>query len=337
MQAENRNGWVHDTEGIIYSIAKLLKEHYVFPDIAKETARYLEHRLEGKDYEAIKNPETFSGQVTRDLQKISNDKHLKLTYTAKAGSNDQVISDKEQMEKRMLQARINNFGFHKVERLQGNIGYIDLREFHDPKFAAETAASAMNLVANTEALIFDLRNNGGGSPSMVAFLISYLFDCAPFHLSSFYTRQNDFFSQSWTLSYVPGKRYGDNPIYVLTSRETFSGAEEFAYNLKNLQRATIIGEATKGGANPGTVHQLTRNFSVFIPDGQAINPITQTNWEGKGVTPDIQTTQGKALETAYAQALQHIMSSCSGSRNYQFLAKEAETRLEQLGIAVTEK
>lgn len=328
MQANKSRGWAPDE--IILSLTKSLNEHYVFPDVAKEMGNYLELKLTRKDYEDIESPEAFCEQITNDLREKSNDKHLKLRYTEQDRSMDQKTGEKERREEYLLQAKIDNYGFHKVERRPGNIGYIDLRGFHDPEFAGETAVNAMNLVANTDALIFDLRNNGGGSPFMVAFITSYLFDSEPFHLNSFYSRSKDCLSQSWTLSYVPGKRYGNKPVYILTSHKTFSAAEEFAYNLTNLKRATVIGEVTAGGANPGAVHQLTKHFSVFIPDGRAINPITQTNWEGTGVTPDVKTTQNEAYETAYELALHDVINHYQDRKEYGFLVKEAENQLKEL-------
>ncbi|MFB6475054.1 S41 family peptidase [Paenibacillus glucanolyticus] len=328
VEANQMRGWAH--EEVIHSLAKALNSHYVFPDVAEEMGNRLEHKLVGKEYEAIKNAEAFCEQVTYDLREISKDKHLRLRYTEQEKSVDMKISEKEQREEYLLHAKLDNYGFHRVERLAGNIGYIHLRGFHDPEFAGEAAVNAMNLVANTDALIFDLRNNGGGSPSMVAFITSYLFDSEPFHLNSFYSRANDVISQSWTLSYVPGKRYGNKPVYVLTSDRTFSAAEEFTYNLKNLKRATIIGEVTAGGANPGAIHQLTKHFGIFIPDGRAINPITQTNWEGIGVTPDVETTHHEAYEMAYKLALKHVISLYQDRSEYGFIVKEAENQLKQL-------
>lgn len=197
--------------------------------------------------------------------------------------------------------------------------------------AAETGANAMNLVANTEALIFDLRNNGGGDPNMVAFLTSYLFkSAAPIHLNSFYYRPEENFKQFWTMPVISGKRYVDKPVYILTSNYTFSGAEEFSYNLKHLKRATIIGEVTGGGANPGYDHQLTKHVSVFIPNGRAINPITQTNWEGVGVIPDIETSKEEAFGTAYKLALHHVIEQYQDSINHEFLVQEAQKELKKM-------
>jgi C-terminal processing protease CtpA/Prc len=203
--------------------------------------------------------------------------------------------------------RLQNYGFARVERLPGNVGYLDLRSFANAAIGGETAAAAMTLLAHTSALIVDLRQNGGGWPEMVALLTTYLFDQEVVHLNSMYFRQSDKTQQFWTLPYVPGSRFGGKkPVYVLTSNHTFSGAEEFAYNLKQLKRATIIGETTGGGAHPGDVFTLTPHFLVFIPTGRAINPISQENWEGTGVIPDVAVPQEEAFDVALIAALKAI-------------------------------
>ena len=145
----------------------------------------------------------------------------------------------------------------------------------------------MSFVANTDALIIDVRNNGGGAPSMVAYLCSYLFGPEPVHINDLYFRPENSTHQWWTLPHLPGKRYEGKPVYVLTSKRTFSAAEEFTYNLKTQKRATIVGETTGGGANPGGTRPVAEHFIVFVPSGRAINPITKTNWEGTGVAPDV--------------------------------------------------
>src|SRR5579884_1799302 len=130
------------------------------------------------------------------------------------------------------------------------------------------------------------------------------------HLNSLYWRECDRTQQFWTLPYVPGKRFGSQkPVYILTSAETFSGAEEFAYNLKNLTRPTLIGETTGGGAHPGDVYRLSAHFQAFIPGGRAINPISGTNWEGTGVQPDIATPREEAFTIAYKMALKQVLDS----------------------------
>jgi C-terminal processing protease CtpA/Prc len=155
----------------------------------------------------------------------------------------------------------------------------------------------MGFVAHTDALIFDLRQNGGGDPAMVTFIASYLFD-KPTHLNDLYNRKEDSTQQFWTLSYVPGERLAKQPVFVLTSKRTFSGAEEFCYDLKNQKRATIVGETTGGGAHPVGGHPVADYFMVGVPFAKAINPITKTNWEGTGVEPDVKVSAADALTTA---------------------------------------
>jgi C-terminal processing protease CtpA/Prc len=175
------------------------------------------------------------------------------------------------------------------------------------EYGGETAVAAMNFLSNTDAIIIDLRNNGGGSPAMIQLITSYLFGSNPIHLNSFYWRPNDVNSQTWTLPHVSGKRSPDTPVYVLTSGGTFSAAEEFSYNLKNLERATLIGATTGGGAHPGGSVVATDRFMVWVPTGRAINPITNTNWEGTGVSPHIEVPAAEALDVAHMKALEVLM------------------------------
>jgi len=187
----------------------------------------------------------------------------------------------------------------------------------------------MNLIAHTNALIIDLRQCQGGNPGMVALISSYLFAGEPIHLNSLYWREEDFTQQYWTLPYVPGQRFVDKPVYVLTSSGTFSAGEEFAYNLQTRQRATLVGETTGGGAHPGSPYRLHPHFEAFIPVGRAINPITNENWEGCGVAPDVAATQEEALTVAYRLALESIIESIGkpASPPVARLLHEAQTAL----------
>src|SRR4030095_12794544 len=189
------------------------------------------------------------------------------------------LSDQEKAAQREFLQKIN-FGFEKAERMQGNVGYLEIDGFVPVEFGADTASAAMSFVANSDALIIDLRKNRGGEPAMIAFVLSYLFD-EPTHLNDMYHRLGNKTQQGWTLPYVPGQRYGGKkPVFVLTSSKTFSGGEEFAYDLKSLKRATIIGEKTKGGAHDSRPVKVSDRFMIELPFARAISPITQTNWEG---------------------------------------------------------
>lgn len=211
-----------------------------------------------------------------------------------------------------------NFGFQKLEKLAGNVGYLDLRGFAPAEFGGPTAVAAMAFLQYSDAIIIDLRQNGGGSPSMIQLISTYFFERMT-HLNSFFYRGQEQIDQFWTLPHVPGRKMADTPLFILTSRRTFSAAEEFTYNMKNLKRATIVGQTTGGGAHPGGTRRLPNGFSVFIPRGRAINPVTKTNWEGTGITPDIETDLEDALDVAHAKALETIAAEVEDPRRKRAL------------------
>ena len=310
---------------VIKTILAKLNESYVFPEVAKRMETAINKRQEAGEYDKVTSSKEFARVLTANLQEISKDKHLRVRYQhemlqpdSKDGSSSAEI---EQMRRFEELGRQSNFGFEKVDRLEGNIGYIDLRQFFDAALAGEAAASAMDLLANTDALIVDLRQNGGGDPAMVCLLCSYLFPGGDVHLNDLYFRPDNSTRQFWTLPYVPGKRYINKDVYVLTSGHTFSGAEEFTYNLKNLKRAMIVGETTGGGANPGGPVRAGDHFTVFVPVGRAINPITKTNWEGTGVEPDVHVAQEQALKTAQLMALKKLRDQAKDPERKQDLSE----------------
>lgn len=305
---------------VIEDALSALNSSYVFPDKAKEMEQAIRARVARKEYENLTDAEAFARALTAHLQEVSHDKHLRVLNTNGSGANFATRLDPEL--NRMLSAK-RNYGFEKIERLAGNIGYLDLRGFEDPSAARDTVSAAMTFLANTDALIFDLRQNGGGSPHMVALLSSYLFD-KRVHLNSIYDRPSDSTQEFWTQAEVPGKRYGDKPVYVLTSKRTFSAAEEFTYNLKNLKRAVIIGETTGGGAHPVSPRRLGSQFIITVPMARSINPITKTNWEGTGVTPDIAVTAEQALKVAQLTALKAVQLKITEPQ----LAAQSQTLIE---------
>lgn len=296
----------HQTqEETIQSLITLLIQNYVFPDMAHRMQEEFTQRLNDNEYDGMTDPATFANTLTSQLQNTSKDKHLNVRYNPQKPPTEDHAEGKDALSEHfMTMIRLDNFGFAKIERLQGNIGLLEFHAFMPPEHAGETATSAMTFLANSSCLIIDIRKNFGGDPHMVAFLTSYLLDPAPKHLNSFYLRKNEEIKQFWTLPYVPGKKFGGSkPLYILTSNRTFSAAEEFAYNLQTMGRAIIVGERTGGGAHPGSFHRINKDFEVFIPFGRAINPITQTNWEGVGVTPDVEVPQDQAFEIAYSTLL----------------------------------
>jgi hypothetical protein len=289
---------------VIDNMIKELNDGYVFAEVAKKIENDIRARQKNKEYDAIAGSRDFAKKLTEDVQSVSHDKHMRVRFSldpipVRAGDNEPTEQEKAQFAWTMKRI---NYAFTKVERMDGNIGYIELNNFFDPEGGADTVAAAFNFVANTDALIIDLRRNGGGDPAMVQLICSYLFGDKSVHLNDLYFRRDNRTTEFWTKA-VTGKKYLDKDVYVLTSNYTFSGAEEFTYNLKNLKRSTTIGETTGGGANPGDVVRLNEHFGIFVPGGRAINPYTKTNWEGTGVEPDVKTAKEMALKTAYVMAL----------------------------------
>jgi CubicO group peptidase (beta-lactamase class C family) len=290
---------------VIEGALKNLNDAYVFPDVAKKMEQAIRERMARKEYDEITRPAQLVSLLTTHLREVSKDKHLLVVYNPR-GLPAERKPDKAAIEKERTIRSLQNFSFQKVERLEGNVGYIDLRGFEEANWAADTAAAAMSFLANTDAIIFDMRNNGGGQPEMVQLLCSYLFNSRT-HLNDIYSRPENKTTEYWTLDKVAGKKYGDQKeVYVLTSRRTFSAAEEFTYNLKNLKRATIVGETTGGGAHPVEFYRINEYFGIGVPTGRAINPITKTNWEGTGVAPDIESSAELALKAAHLDALKKI-------------------------------
>lgn len=319
---------------VIESVIEALDE-YIFPDVAQQVQADIRSRSQNGAYNHITSAKQFAETLTNQVQAISHDKHLRVFYSynpfPQLDGQEQQPPPEEQ-EKFRRSVAWQNFGFQKVERLAGNIGYLDLRGFLPPEAAGETAIAAMNFLNNTDSLIIDLRQNGGGSPAMVALLSTYLFDSELVHLNDLHWRERnedgtfqERVEQYWTLPYVPGNRYLNKPVYLLTSSFTFSAAEEFTNNLKQLKRATIIGETTGGGANPGKFQPLTDHFGIFIPTGRAVNPITQTNWEGTGVEPDVKVSAEQALKNAHLKALKDVLAKTTEPEFVEELKQAIET------------
>jgi retinol-binding protein 3 len=289
-----------ERQRVIDGVAKNLNEFYVYPDLAQKMADSVRANQKRGDYDAITDPDAFASWLTKDLQAISHDKHLRVDYSPvklpPEEQKDQKPTPEQEAQFRKMLER-TNCSFQKVEILTRNIGYIKFDAFPDPTFCGATVVAAMNFLAHVDAIIFDLRENGGGDPRMVEMVSSYLFD-KPTHLNDLYNRKEDLTTQYWTLPYVPGATLADKPAFVLTSKRTFSGAEEFTYNLKNLKRATIVGETTGGGAHPVAPHRIDDHFMIGVPFARAVNPITKTNWEGTGVEPDVPVKAADALEKA---------------------------------------
>jgi hypothetical protein len=291
---------------VIDGAVAALNDTYVFPETAKKIEEAVRADQQKGDYDAISDGDDFAKRLTDDFQAISHDKHMRVMFSPAAlpDFDNQKPDPKRQAEERKQMEHLN-CGFKKAEVLEGNIGYLKFDFFADPGICGPTVVAAMNFLANVDAIIFDLRENGGGDPKMVAFVSSYLF-AERTHLNDLWTRKGDVTDQYWTDPYVPGKRLEGKPVFVLTSKNTFSGGEEFTNNLKVLKRATIVGETTGGGAHPVRGHRITEHFGIGVPFARAINPVTHTNWEGTGVEADVKVDASQALEEAIKLATERI-------------------------------
>jgi len=319
---------------VVQGLLEKLRAYYVFPDIAEQICVRLEKHLNNGDYIGITEGDFFAYALTQHIQEVNHDEHLWVKWHPESlpDGEEALRLNQAWVEEQEQAAKLDNYGFHKVERLPGHVGYLDIRNFYRPAWGGDTAVAAMNFVANTNALIIDLRKCPGGYPGMVALINSYIFGEDPIHLGSVYWRDDDLTQQYWTLPYVPGQRFGDKPLYVLISRETFSGGEAFAYDLQTRGRAVIIGEKTDGGAHPGASYRLHPNFEAFIPIGRAINPITGGSWEASGVLPDIAADPEQALDVAYKIALEEVIKKLgepTPGRYYRLLV-EAQAAFDAL-------
>jgi hypothetical protein len=325
---------------IIDSVTEALRDHYIFPDVASKMEKYVRDQHRKKAYADVTSTRAFAERLTEDLRHISNDRHIGVRYLTDENLA-LILSDTSgaaALQKDLKDARSHNFGFRELKLLPGNVGYLRLDGFSGYNEAGATAVAAMNFLANANAIIFDLRQNGGGSPKMIQLLTSYFFD-EPIHLNSFYIRKSDSIEQFWTMPHIQGPRLTDVDVYVLTSRRTFSGAEEFSYNLKNLKRGTIVGDTTGGGAHPVEGHFWANlNLEMSVPFGRAINPISGTNWEGTGVIPDIAVTPDKAVDVAHKAALDKLLDR-AGDENERFsiewAIKNLDARLNPPAIDVS--
>ena len=289
---------------VIDEISAELRKAYVEPTVAQQMIDSMEAHEKTGDYDSITDGDVFAAKLLEDIEAVSHDKHLRVDFSPfkMPPMHEPSPEDEKQFHEQMAH---DNCAFSKVEILPNNIGYVKFDGFMDASFCGPTVEAAMGFVAHTDAVIFDIRQNGGGQPLMVALIASYLFD-KPTHLIDIYNREEDKTTQDWTASYLPGPRLAKQPVYVLTSKQTFSGAEEFAFDLQTQKRATIVGETTGGGAHPVSGHIVADYFMVGVPFAKSLDPVTKKNWEGTGVEPDVKVAADDALTTAEKLALEKI-------------------------------
>jgi tetratricopeptide (TPR) repeat protein len=283
----------------IKKLSALINDFYVHPEVAKTTGEHLLKLCDAGHFDQCNDNEKFATVLTEVVQSVNKDKHMKIMSNKPFVAQTNTVEAKAAHRMGQINDYRNyNHGFKELKLLEGNVAFLDIRMFAPMERAKEIADAYMKLMSMSDAVIIDLRQNTGGSPAMVQYLCSYFFD-KKLHLNSLFYREGDRTEEYWTLEEVGGKKLVDIPLFIMISEETFSGAEEFSYNMQTQKRAVLIGQTSAGAANPGGTRGINEHLSVFIPSGRAINPITQTSWEGIGVQPEIQTKK----EESFGQAL----------------------------------
>jgi C-terminal processing protease CtpA/Prc len=296
---------------IVDSIISNTIDKYVSLDLALKIDKFLSNNIDNDIYKKIINPSIFADSITKHLKEITNDKHFKLIYYP-----DSIPDPKNKFQNNIKFYDSLNYGFRKLDIMDGNIGYLKIDGFlpayEDTVY--KLAINSMVQLGNCNAIIFDLTDNIGGDESLVKLYLSFLLDSVPIHYSNDYVRYLDETYEQWTLKEIPVKRFLSKSVYILTSNKTFSAGEYFAYNLQAFKRALIVGETTKGAANGCFDIVINDHFLLKLPFIKSINFITQTDWEGKGVEPDIKTLRNKALTTSYLLALKKIYGKVTDTK-----------------------
>jgi C-terminal processing protease CtpA/Prc len=294
-----------DRASVVTAVVSHLESEYVDLTVGRKAAQQLRRRFNAAALRKAGTGAEFAEALTRALREETGDGHLKVEFSEAALSEDTKTADEKfsaQEMERYYGAHVN-FGVQKAQRLEGNVGLLELSVFPPAAMGGDTVAAAMQVLAHTDALIIDLRRNGGGGDS-VALVASYLFDDVfddrkP--LSGIYDRPSGVTQQQFTLPYVPGTRFGaKKPVFILISKRTFSAAEAFTYDMQALKRATVVGEPSGGGAHPFNYRRIHSHFVLWSVTQKSVNPITGANWQGTGVQPDVVVDPKDALDRAVA-------------------------------------
>ncbi len=329
---------------IVDSITAAIDSIYVLEEPAKRIVAGLRQNLTDGKYDDLDDPAEFAERLFQDAQAINHDGHFRIAAMPPldpAVAAAQQEEDPADIERRRRIYRAMNYGFKKVEIFPGGIGYLRFDQFSHGDDALATAAAAMNFLGNCNALIFDLRENGGGSASMIRFICGYLFEEKE-HLINWDIRAEKKTVQSYSADYVPSRRITEQPVYILTSDHTFSAAEEFTFDLKNLERAVIVGDTTGGGGH--TVASYIFDFDGFrmgirIPYGRAYNPKNNEGWEGVGIIPHIAVPVEQALDAARVDALRKLIETEKDEQilaGYRWSSTELESRLNPIKLSKTQ-
>ncbi len=312
---------------VVEGVAQAIADNYY--DAAKGAAVARDLRTEAAKgaYDRLTDPRDLATALSERLRPL--DHHFNVAWSAEGAAQPRPAAGPAATAPSPVDPiKRANYGIRRVEILNGNLGYIDMRMFAHFEFgqadapARKAIEAALQTVASTDAVIIDLRDNGGGSPAMVGYLASAFTPKGADIYNTFKYREGT--ESEAPKDWYPAPRL-ETPLYVLISGRTGSAAEALAYTLKNAKRAVIVGEASGGAANPGGPVPVAGGFSIFVSNGSPISPITRTNWERDGVQPDVKVPAAEALDVARVLALETVLKTATGPA-----AQDARWALEAL-------
>lgn len=280
---------------LIAEVIELVQENYILEERIPAIVEAMQKGLDTGAYDGLA-PGSLALRLSEDLRRASSDLHFGLRAVPAQGDGPPKPLPPP------------NHGLRTPRVLAGNVGYLQLTAFVDPALAAPTADAAFVTLADTDALVVDLRKSGGGHPGMVTYLASYFFSGEPFLLNRIEWRNPARTLELWTHAELPAPRYTGREVFLLTSHSTPSAAEGFTYHLKHFERARVVGETTAGAAHPVRTFEIGGTLQIAVPSGRAINPRTNDNWEGVGVQPDFAVPASEALDTAHRLALEELLA-----------------------------
>jgi hypothetical protein len=309
---------------IVEAAASAYSDYYVFADKGRLIAIHLRREWGRGAFNRADDAAGFATALTAAIQAVNPDRHIAILPPPAGPALAATPESRAQRFDWVQRLRRRNYDFIRVERLPGNVGYLRLDSFPPPELAASTAAAAMAFLRNSDALIIDLRENGGGTGDMVRFLASYFF-VEPTRLSRSFRRdgtpQTTF---DMTLPTVPGERLPIIDLFILTSPRTISAAEAFAFSLQQRDRAVVVGESSAGAGNAGEYVEIGHGFRAFVPDVHVSSPVNDTSWEGIGVQPDVRAPAQQALAAAHREAVQRLLSAATDEQRRETLRRALE-------------
>jgi hypothetical protein len=282
---------------------QLITDHYVETPFIDDLTTLLKNNLRQNVYQEILSYSQLAQRLTQDLRNLTNDRHLFLEVAPEKRTNEATMSQNDWQHAELVREQELNFGFTELAILGANIGYLKLEEFMNPERGIDTAIAAMKFLENTDSLIIDLRQNGGGYGGLAEYLVSYFFEEEPRLLSTTYFREIELTTQqTYTYPFIVGKRRVSQSLFLLVDKKTGSAAEWFVYTLQAFKKGTVVGEVTVGAANRNSYFDVNQHLRLSLSTGKPVSEATKENWEGKGITPDINCAASEAKMRAWEEA-----------------------------------